>query len=182
MSDDKICFGSVATFCADCRACRECGVFERCANECTETLKRLGSLGDVSTFIKRHEKIMAKVGLIEDKSTVRKTKKTEFEMCPEAKSLNEDLVKRQLIAEDWIADDLSEAPEYFSIICETLKKYETRKSGEIVRDLCDKLGPQPNIKALAVMYASWSVQVLFSNKIINVTTSRKEQVIKWLKK
>lgn len=180
----KVCFGSISMFCADCDVCKDCPEFAECAKNCRNTIAELANIGDVSKVLKNHEKIMAKLGLIEDKSKriKAKTKKAEFTLTEGAVKLQEELKARQMISDGWLSDNIEESPEYFQIVVNDLKMYGKRTSGEIVKNLQYKLPPQPSIEKFALMYAAWSVQVLTANNIVTVTTNKKEQIVKWNEK
>jgi hypothetical protein len=176
MNDEKRCYGAISMFSADSENCKACEDFKSCALMCRDTLAKVSELGDVDKIIRRHERLLASIGLIENKS--RKT--TNFGMCAAADELNENLKQLQVLSEGWISNNLENAPEYFRIVCEGLKLYGEMKSEEVVKNLQYKLPQSPSTGKMAMVYAAVSVQVLAANKIVGISSNNKKQVISWL--
>lgn len=177
MNDEKRCYGAISMFCADSDNCKACEDFKSCALMCRDTLNKISELGDVGKIIKRHDKLLASIGLIEDKSRKATNK---FAMSAAADELNENLKQLQVVSEGWISNNLENAPEYFRIVCDGLKLYGEMRSEDIVKNLQYKLPQNPSTERMAMVYAAVSVQVLAANKIVGISTNNKKQVISWL--
>lgn len=174
------CFGLISVFCADSDVCKACPDFGDCALACRAELLELSNFENLDKVLKKHEKTLHSLGLIEDtaKPVKRRQKKSEgesTEQMEQTRALCELLQAKELIRDGWIAEDLSQAPAGFRFVVETLKRYETINSSELVKSIGYKLLN----KAEALAQCAIAIQVLSQFNLVSTQTKGSKQVITW---
>lgn len=171
------CFGLISIFCADAKTCQECSEFQNCALACKSELQSLSEFANLDKIIKKHDKILLSLGLIEDsaKALPRKTRK-KAESNDEVDKLYDFLTVKGLAKEGWIADNLSQAPEFFRLVVEDLQRQGETSSSDLVRGIGYKL----NDKTKALSFCATAVQTLVRFRLVNVEKKGRKQIIKWI--
>lgn len=174
------CFGLISVFCADSDVCKSCSDFSNCAIACRAELAELSGFENLEKVIKKHEQTLLTLGLIQDtaKPVKRRRKKANAEsteQMEQTRALCELLQAKELIRDGWIAEDLSQAPAGFRFVVETLKRYETINSSELVKSISYKLLN----KAEALAQCAIAIQVLSQFNLVSTQTKGSKQVITW---
>ena len=170
------CFGLISIFSADSRVCQECSEFQACALACRSELQELSEFANLDKAIKKHEKILLSLGFIEDsaKALPRKTRR-QNEPNEEVDKLYDFLTIKGLAKEGWIADDLSQAPEFLRLVVEDLQRQGEMNSSDLVKGIGYKL----NDKTKALSCCATAVQTLVRFRLVNVEKKGRKQIIKW---
>lgn len=167
-----ICFGSLTFFSINSDECRECKMMTECALACDSLLKYLGESNDLSSQIKKHQAVLKKMGLIEQKKKRPKVTQ-EAENASVEKAIIDELYACGAVVNNKI--DWDKSPQWLSLVSNSIEMYGEISSIELVKSVKLKVP-----EGLAVSYCSKAVIALNKLGYISVENKRSKQIIKWL--
>lgn len=171
----KFCFGVFSVFAENSVNCSACECKNDCMLEAYCKLNTLAGVEKVKTLLKKHQQAMKRAGLIvvKDHDVVDIKPAVEQKEPDVLSRMLEQLASDGICSEGYIAEDLSNAPEYFKVICDHIRINGKVTQKEIVTNLGLSI---PNDKINTVRSSALGLQILVKNKIVEA----KGNTVKWI--
>lgn len=160
------CFGVYSLFSIDSKHCHACPKLKDCMTACYNELTNLSKLGSVKPLLKKHIALMKKFE-VEGAKDIKSERQT---TSKEVAQLSNELEKGGLIKMGRVAEDLSSAPQYFSLGVGYLRSLKETTDEKFVRHIKDRLTDTIGVNkdSAAMGLAAIVVQTLNKYKIIKV--------------
>lgn len=174
INDKPFCFGMTTAFCVNSETCRDCESIRDCMTKVYIELRQTSGIDSklLAKILKNHVRLMkaADIAPPDDYETA-KPQPTPDEILD---SFLMELGAKKILRKGFIAEDLSDAPNYFREVVEIIKLRGTTTQFQLVTHIKAVL---PELKD-PIPYVALAVQALLKSGI--VVSKRAKKQITWV--
>ena len=174
INDKPFCFGMTTAFCVNSETCRDCESIRDCMTKVYTELRQASGIDSklLTKILKNHVRLMkaADIAPPDDYETA-KPQPTPDEILD---SFLAELDAKKILRKGFIADDLSNAPDFFREVVEIIKLRGTTTQLKLVNHVKSVL---PGLKD-PISHIALAVQALLKTGIIVAPRAKKQ--IKWV--